>query len=252
MSKLLLCMLSFAILVAAGAARADDAPDAMTIVNKGIKALGGEEALGKVKAISLKSKTTITINGNDNDGSSVQTLQGLDHFRQEFEAQINGNAFKAVTILAGDKGVRKFGDNRTDLDKEALANQKRTVYLTLIPITLLPLKDKDFKVETIGEEKIDDKPALGIKVTAPDKKDFKLYFDKDSGLPVRMVARVAGFRQGDEFTQETNFSDYKATAGIKKAMKLVNKRDGEKFMTQQITEVKFLDTVDPKTFTEVE
>jgi len=35
-------------------------------------------------------------------------------------------------------------------------------------------------------------------------------------------------------------------------MKLVNKRDGEKFMTQQITEVKFLDTVDPKTFTEVE
>ena len=36
------------------------------------------------------------------------------------------------------------------------------------------------------------KPAAALKVTGPDGKDFTLYFDKESGLPVRMVAKVIG------------------------------------------------------------
>ena len=235
-----------------GSVRADDVQDNKAIVDKAIKALGGEEALGKVKAASWKSKTTITFNGSDNQGTTVSTVDGLDHFRQEFEGEFNGNKFKGVTLLAGDKGSRKFGDNTTELDKEAVANEKRTVYLTMIPITLLALKDKEFKMEAVPEEKVSDKPAAGIKVTAPDKKDFTLFFDKESGLPIKMVAKVVGFQPGDEYTQETTFSDYKEMAGIKKAAKVASKRNGEKFMTQEITEFKLLDKVDPKTFTAVE
>jgi hypothetical protein len=232
-------------------ARADDAADTKAVVDKAIKALGGEEALAKAKNATWKSKTTITFNGADNEGTTVSTMQGVDHFRQEIEGQFGGNKFKGVTVLAGDKGARKFGDNRADFDKAALANQKRTVYLTVIPITLLDLRSKDFKLEPAGELKVDDKPAVGIKVTGPDMKDFKLYFDKDSGLPVRMVANAPGF-QGDEYMQETTFSDYKEMGGIKKATKVVSKRNGEKFITQEISDFKTLDKVDPKTFTEVE
>ena len=70
------------------------------------------------------------------------------------------------------------------------------------------------------------KPAAGIKATGPDGKDFTLYFDKESGLPVKSVAKVVGF-QGDEFTQETTYTDYKEFDGIKKATKAESKRDGE-------------------------
>ena len=38
--------------------------------------------------------------------------------------------------------------------------------------------------------------------------------------------------------------------GIKKATKLVAKRDGEKFQELQITEFKVLDKIDPKIFAE--
>jgi hypothetical protein len=62
---------------------------------------------------------------------------------------------------------------------------------------------------------------------------------------------VVGFR-GDEYTQETTFADYKDLDGIKKATKIVSKRDGEKFRDEEITEFKVLDKVDPKTFTEPE
>src|SRR5207253_5998748 len=122
----------------------------------------------------------------------------------------------------------------------------RSVYLTVIPITIVPLKGKEFKVAPLGEEKVGGKPAVGVKVTGPDGKDFNLYFDQESGLPVKLVAKVVGF-MGDEFTMETIFSDYKEMGGIKKATKIESKRDGEKFQDQQVTEFRILDKVDPKT-----
>jgi outer membrane lipoprotein-sorting protein len=229
--------------------RAADAPDANAILDKAIKALGGEEKLSKVKVISWKTKGTVTFGGNDNEISTQSTVQGLDHARLEFEGEFGGNPFKGVTVLAGDKGWRDLGGNRTELDKDALANAKQTVYLILVPVTILPLKGKEFKVEAIDEEKVGDKPAAGIKATGPDGKELRLYFDKESGLPVKMVAKVVGF-MGDEYTQETTFSDYQEMGGIKKASKVQAKRDGEKFMDQQITEFKVLDEVDAKTFAE--
>jgi hypothetical protein len=229
--------------------RAADAPDANAILDKAIKAIGGEEKLGKVQAVSWTAKGTITLMGNDNDVTTRSVLQGLDHSRQEFEGNFGGSPVKGVTVLASDKGWRTFGGDHTELDKDALANEKRRAYLALIPVTILPLKGKEFKLETIADQNVGDKPAAGIKVTPPDGKEFTLYFDKESGLPVKMVAKVAGF-MGDEFTQETTFSDYQDRGGIKKAMKLQAKRDGEKFLDQQITEFKILDMVDSKTFVE--
>jgi hypothetical protein len=233
----------------AGPVRAADANDAKAIVDKAIKALGGEEKLSKVKVATWKSKGTITIMGNESPITTQTTLQGLDHIRQEFELEFNGNQVKGMTVLAGDKGWRKFGDNLMEMDNDAVANEKRTVYLTVIPLKVLPLRSKGFKVEVIGDENIGGKPAAGVKATAPDGKDFRLYFDKQSGLPVRIVAKVADF-MGNELTQETTFSDYKQIGGIKKATKMQSKRDGEKFLELQMTDFKVLDQVDPKTFAE--
>ena len=187
--------------------------------------------------------------GADSEISSVLTTQGLDHSRQEFEGEFGGNKFKGVNVVAGDKGWRKFGDDLAELDKDQLANQKRGLYLALAPITVIPLKGKGFKIESAGEENVDGKPAAVLKVTGPDGKDFKLWFDKASGLPVKLVARVIGF-MGEEFTSESTFADYKEMDGIKKATKLATKRDGEKFIEQQVTEFKILDKVDPATFAE--
>lgn len=234
------------VVVLSSSARAED-PAA--ILDKGIKALGGEEKLSKIKAASWKAKGTITFGGSDNEFTSVTTVQGLDHQRGEFEGDFGGNKIKGVTVVAGDKGWRGFNDMTMELDKDALANEKRTLYLAFVPMTLVALKGKDFKVAAAAEEKVGDKPAAVLKVTGPDGKDFTLFFDKASGLPVKLVAKVIGF-MGEEFTQETTYSDYKEMGGIQKATKVVMKRDGEKFQDQTVTEFKVLDKVDPKTFTE--
>jgi hypothetical protein len=232
-----------------GPARADD-QDTKAIIDKGIKALGGEEKLGKAGAFTWKSNATITINGDDNAVTLQATAQGLDHYRSEFEGEFGGNKIKGVTVLNGDKGWRKFGEDPMDMDADAITNEKRTLYLQLVPTTLVPLKGKGFKVEAAGEEKVGDKPAVVLKVTGPDGKDFKLSLDKETGLPVKLVAKVLGFN-GDEFTQETTYADYKDFGGIKKATKVDSKRDGEKFFNQVVSEFKVVDKVAPDTFAEL-
>jgi hypothetical protein len=243
-------MLAAAIVAGLGTlARAADDKDAKALLDKGIKALGGEEKLSTLKAATWKSKGTISFGGNDNPFTSATIVQGLDHLRNEFEGEFGGNKVMGITVVAGDKGWRKFGDMKMELDKDGLANEKRSIYLSVIPMTLLPLKDKAFKIEAAGEDKVGGKPALGIKVTPADGKVFTLYFDEENGLPVKQVAKVIGF-MGQEYTQETTFADYKDFQGIKKATRIENKRDMEKFLEQQITEFKALDKVDPKTFAE--
>jgi hypothetical protein len=251
MKRFLLAALAITFVSAtANPVRADDT-DPSAVLDKAIKATGGEEKLRKIDAIAWKSKLAITFNDNTNEFTGHTTLQGLDHYRSEFEGEFGGNPFKGVTVLNGDKGWRKFGDNKMELEGDALANEKRQVYLQAIPSLLVPLKGKGFKLESAGEEKVGDKPAAGIKVTGPDGKDFTLYFDKESGLPVKVVAKVVGFG-GEEFTQTTIYKEYKDFDGIKKATKAESKRDGEDFIKSEVSEFKVLDKVDPKAFSEPE
>jgi hypothetical protein len=232
-------------------ARAEGDKDAKAILDKAAKAMGGEEKLSMIKAATWKAKGKISLGGTDNEFTSQATVQDLDHYRSEFEGEFGGNKIKGVVVVSGDRGWRKFGDMGMELDKDSLANEKRNIYLMLSYNTLAPLKAKGFKLEAAGEEKVGDKPAMVIKATGPDGKDFKIYFDKETGLPVKQVAKVIGF-MGEEATQEFTFSNYKDFDGIKKATKIEIKRDGEKFMEQEITEFKIVDKVDPKTFTEPE
>jgi hypothetical protein len=223
--------------------------DVGEILDKAIQALGGKEKLAKATRATWKAKGKISFGGNDNEFTSQTTVDAPGHFRSEFEGEFGGNTIKGVTVLAGDKGWRKIGDNAMEMDKDAVANEKRNVYLQLIPATILPLKGKGFKVAAAGEEKVAGKPAVVVKVTPPDGKEFRLSFDKKTGLPVKVTGKVVGF-MGEEFTLETTYHDYKDFQGVKKATHSVSKRDGEPLIDQRITEFRVLDRVDPKTFAE--
>jgi hypothetical protein len=225
--------------------------EANALIDKAVKALGGAEKLGAAKAVEWKAKGKLRVNNSDNNFTNKMTSQGIDHFRNAFEGEFDGNPIKGVTVVAGDKGWRKIGDDSNKLEDDALANEKRTVYLQVTPEMPQLLKGGGFKLEVAEEEQVGGKPAAVLKVSGPDGKDFKLYFDKASGLPVRLTATVAPFYgQGEEYKQDTTYSDYKEFDGIKRATKVETKRDGMKFIESEVTAFKVLDKVDPKTFAE--
>jgi hypothetical protein len=229
--------------------RADD-KDATPILDKAIKALGGEPALAKAAAsASWTVKGKITFNDSENEFTTRATAKGTDHLREEFSGEFNGTQIQGVRVVAGDKAWMKFNDEVRDLDGDAVAHEKRNLYLQAVPITILPLKGKGFKAEADGEESVDGKPAAKVKATGPDGSTFTLFFDKGTGLPVKQVGTAFGW-QGNEYTQEASFGDYKELGGIKKATRISSKRDGEKFMELTITEFQPLDKVPADTFAE--
>ena len=235
------------VLVVAGPARAEEG-DAKAVIAKAIKELGGEEKLAKaLKGHTVKEKGTLSIMGSDNPISIEVTMAGLDKYRSKFKGEFGGMEIEGVTVLSGDKGTRSFAGNDMEMDKDGVASEKRNIYLAAVASLVVPLNEKGFKSEAAGEEKVDGKAAVVLKVTGPDGKDSKMYFDKQTGLPVRQVAKVNNF-MGQEVTQETNYSNFKDMDGVKHAGKIIIKHDNEKLMELEITEFKIVDKVDTKIF----
>jgi hypothetical protein len=226
---------------------ADEQPGTGAVLDKAIQALGGQDKLSKVKAATWNARGKITIDGKEHPFTADFALQGLHQYREEYATELLDRKAKEVAVLYGDKGYRNIADLSSDLDAQGIADLKRTIYLVIIPATIVPLKDKSYKLETLAEEKVGDRPAAVIKVTPPDGKDFRLYFDKESGLPVKLVARIVAVG-GGEFTHETTYAGYKDFGGIKKATKITTKRDGAKFMEQEITDFQVVNRLDENAF----
>src|SRR4051794_19196355 len=73
--------------------------DLKPLIDKIIKAYGGEEKLGKVKAVAYTRKTILTKDGKE----SVQkvTIQFPAHFRSETEYEVDGKKKTQVFVHLG-------------------------------------------------------------------------------------------------------------------------------------------------------
>jgi len=246
----LLCVaLSGAARAAVNEAKASSAAaDPAALVDKAVRALGGAERMAQVKAATWKEKGTLAYQGNDIPFDAEVLVQGTDHMRREWEVGFGGMKVRGVAVVTGEGAWSKTMENAEELAGEKLADERRKVYLAVIPFTVLPLKGEGYKLAAIADEQVGERPAAGLKVTPPDGKEFRLYFDKEPGLPVRVVAKVLNQAGAGECTEETTYSDYKAFDGVQKASKISVKRDGARLSDVQISEFKVLDRVDAKAF----
>lgn len=228
------------LLATASQSRADDA-DVQKIVDKAIKAKGGEANLAKYKAATWKGKGTFYGGG---DGAPY-TGEWFIHIPGQFKMDIK-DVF--VLVVNGDQGWAVEGGTPRELTKDELAEQKENMYAAWV-MHHLPLKQQGFTVTAAGEENVSGRPAVGIKVAHAGHRDITLYFDKETGLAAKAAFKVKAREQGDtEVLQETIFSDYKDVGGIKMATKEVIKRDGKNFVDGESYDVKLLDKLDDKVF----
>lgn len=239
---------AFAFLAAVSVpARADDAADARAVVEKAVKAHGGQENLDKFPAHSLQFKGNFHGMGQAIPMTGVVAVQGLEKQKLDVEVEAGGQKFRVVTVLDGDKGWTRMGDETNAMDKDQVAEAKEQAYAGWVA-TLAPLKDKKFTLATIGETKIDQRPAVGVKVSCKGHRDVDLYFDKETMLLVKTETRVKDDGSGQEVTEESFAGEYKDVQGTKQAMKFTVKRDGKLFVEGEATEYTLTDKLDPSTF----
>jgi hypothetical protein len=234
-----LMSVAFLFSIVSAPARGQDDKAMQAVLDKAVKALGGEEKLRQTMSWKLTG----------DQSEPVNTVQGIERYRSVSEFEEEGKKITTTDILNGAKGWNISGGGQFELMKEGLAQVRQRAYQEVIPILVYPLKGKGFTVKSAGEEKVDGKPAIGVRATFPDKSESVLFFDKETGLPLKHTYKVQGYNDKTINVEDT-FSNYKEIDGIKKAMKMKSKESNGKDETfdSVITEFKVLKEVDPKTF----
>ena len=228
-------------------ARADDAADARKLIEKAVKAHGGQAALDKFPGTTAKLKGTFYGQGDGLAVTGTVTAAGPDQQRIDLEIEAGGQTIPVVIVVAGDKGWTKLVKDLKQFDKDELAEAKEQAYAGWVS-TLAPLKGKQFTFATTGEIKVENRPALGVKVSSKGHRDVDLYFDKETGLLVKTETIVKDDTTGQEVTEESFPGEYKEVQGTKQAMKFLTKRDGKKFLEGEITSIELFEKPDASLF----
>ena len=220
--------------------RADDAADARAIVAKAIKAAGGEEKLAKFNAHTFKETGTYYGQGDGLPYMGNYAVQWPHQFKMEILGVF-------AIVLNGDKGWMLMNGETRELTADELKEQQEEHHSRWIT-SLLPLKDKKFKLTTTGESKVADRSALGVRVSAENHRDVNLYFDKERNLLVKVEYRAISSEQGKEVNLEVLYSEYKEIEGAKMPTKILIKRDGEKFVEAEESDMVPVGKLDDSVF----
>jgi hypothetical protein len=229
-------------------ARAEE--PARAVVDKAIKAVGGADNLAKMNAATWKAKGMFYGFGAEGIPFTGDfAFEHPDKFRAAIDSDFNGQKFQFVTVINGDKGWRRMSDDTNELDKDQLKEQHEVMWFNAL-VSLAPLvHHKDLKLTSLGESKVEGRPAEGVKVSAKGRRDVSLYFDKETGLLVKAASKVLDERSQEEVDQDTLYSDYKDVGGIKRPAKSRVMRGTNKYIESEVIEYKPADKLDAKLFT---
>jgi hypothetical protein len=225
--------------------RAED--DARTIVDRAVKAHGGRDVLGKVKAEKLRGKGTLFFEGVSAP-FTVETVTVLpNQFRNEMKCAVLGETTTQIVVLNGDKAWTTANGLEQPLTEPVKAEMEETRYADQVTLLTPLLDDKKFQLTSLGEKKVRDRPVQGVKVTAKGHRDIELYFDKETGLLAK-VKRMAMSPKMVAAVQEEYWTDFKETAGVKRPMRFQVYQDGKLFTEGELTDVQYPDQVDKALF----
>jgi hypothetical protein len=248
MSRLLLSGAALAVaLIFAPAARAADEPK--DIITKAIKAHGGEELLTKNKAARTKAKGKINIGGNEIEFTQQTAFMVPDKFKDVMELKVGDKSATILTLVNGDKITLEVDGKEMPTPDGVKDSFKQIGQLHEISQFVPLIKDKKYELTLIGEDKVEGKKVVGVRVSAKNQKDVNVFFDKETGLLAKMEFRGAEPGTGKEVNEERIITEYaKSKSGVPHPKKIVVKHDGKVFVDAEILELTTLEKIDDSEF----
>jgi hypothetical protein len=237
-----------AVLLVMPAAAPAQEEEARAILQRAVKAHGGEDRLARIHADRVKSQGTLFVQKMAIPFTAETTVQLPNQFKTVMEITENDRQHTIVHLINGDKTGVLIDGKQQKIDPAALAEMRDALLLDRI-IRLAPLlRDRTFDLAPLAPTKINDRPVVGIKVTSRDRREFLLYFDKELSLLVK-AEHVLGDGSGKQVREERYFGNFKEADGCLRPFKVVAYRDGKKIMEAEVTDVKRLDKIDDSEFT---
>jgi len=238
---------AFVVLLGGASLRAQDS--ARAIIERAAKAHGGLEKLARIRADRIEVKGNLYVEDKPTPFTGVTMVQLPGQYKHAIQVMTPNGIVSMVQILNGDKALVTIdGQPQRMITPSALAEMRETFQLNRA-VRLAPLlTDRGYDLTLLPEVKINDRPALGVGVTARGRKELRLYFDKEMGLLVK-TEHTFDASEGKTVRQEVYYGDFRDLGGYKRPLKLAAFREGKKVMDVELTDVKYFDKIDDAEFT---
>jgi outer membrane lipoprotein-sorting protein len=220
-----------------------------SLLDRVIRAQGGDEKLSKAQGATFTTKATIEAEGIKVDLTGDVAAQADDHVRWNVTLMFMGQPGTSGTMIVTPDKIWSKGANMEAEESPKDALFIRDVFRTVrLSQNLSALRSKELVVSPLKEVKIDNRPAVGLNIATKGRPDVQLFFDKETYLPLRAEVRVLESMPSKECAYVFSFADYKDVNGIKQYRKISLKRDDKPVMEMELSDFKFQEKVDATLF----
>jgi hypothetical protein len=225
--------------------KADD--NAKTVIGKAVKAHGGKKAFSRWNCGYLKYKTKGGfVPAQFGEVTLEDTFQLPGHFKRITRMDAGGKELVMFFVINQGKGWTKQGDGPAkpiDNDFTKKAEHPFAGFCNLAPLT-----EADVRLTKLGEVKIGDRPAIGVRVQSDKLGEVDFYFSSQTGLLLKSRKSLPGADADKPAIMESFLDDYKDVQGGKVPMRIKGARDGKAILDMTLIEVKFADKFEDSTF----
>ncbi len=225
---------------AASAQTADD------IIEKGIAASGGREALAKVTSRMTTGTMTVSTPGGDIVGTIEILNQAPNKTQTVITLDLSAMGAGKMTIDQRFDGTNGYASNSMQGVTPVTSSQLDTWRNAIFPSPFLDYKARGTKIELTGKEKVGDKDAYALVITPAKGPTSRLWMDATTYQPVKTVTTVETAEVG-QIEHTTVLSDFREVDGITMPFKFVGSSTIQTF-TVVVTKVEHNVTVDPARF----
>lgn len=230
-----------------GASLAPAQDAARAVVERAIQAHGGMERLARNRSDRVRVRGALRADKSIVPFTCDVLVQLPDQFKSVWQMSADARTLTIVRILNGDKSFISVNGQQQNVPPELDAEMRETLHLDRA-IRLVPLlNDPAYKLALLGDTKILDRVATGIRVTTSSSKELQLYFDRDTGLLIKTAHNWKG-PGGRAVLQEEFYSDYRNVGGYQRPVKTAIYRDGKRIFQSELLEVNYYDRIDPAQF----
>ena len=236
------------LLLFAGAAPAQDDPRA--IVERAVRAHGGGERLARARADRVHIRGTLLHAGKDGPVAVPFTGEVVVQLPYQFKSVLEVQLEKkhtVVQVLNGDEAYVTRDGQPQKIAPTALAEMRAKLFLDRA-VRLVPLlTEKTYELASLGEAKVGERPAVGVRVTARGRKELRMYFDKETDLLIKTEHTLPG-AEGKEVRQEEYYGDFRDLGGYRRPVRVAAYRDGKKVVEAELLDVKYYEKIDDAEF----
>ena len=163
----------------AASVRAQENDELKAILKKAIAAHGGEKNLVKYAGVISKFKGTIEIMGKARDISGETTVMHPDKVKHVMTLDIEGMQIPVSVVYDGKKMWRSVNNKTDEVKDEKTLSEIRETLKAEAAGSLVDYLKAPYELAALGEVKIKDQPAVGIRVSKKGQRRRQLFLRQE-------------------------------------------------------------------------